>query len=312
MTQPLISIVILTYKRQAALLQTIEAALRQEYENFEIIVVDNHSEDGTTELVQKKFPQVRLIVMAENSGCAGRNAGFSAAKGEILVSIDNDISFDSLHELQKIVTFFDARPRVACITFCILQPPHGKLSVRDWCHPRSYWGFADKAFPTYYIAEGACAFRKSIIEQTGGYDPRFFINHEGFDLALRIFRLGYEIYYTPEVKVWHDEASGIQKSWRPYFYNSRNYLFLAWKHFRPFFGLRFLAPRIVMLLLFAARTGNLRYYFKGLVAGIKERRGLMASRVPMPKSVERQLREMLSYRPGLFFWLRRHKKKPLL
>lgn len=309
---PYVSIVILNYKRQSALLQTINAAVRQNYPNFEIIVVDNFSEDNTPELLRNKFPHVQTIGLLSNRGCGGRNDGFAAAKGEIIVSIDNDINFETPQELYNLVEVFRQQPQVAGITFRILRPEDGELSLRDWCHPRSYVEFADKEFPTYSIAEGACAFRKKVLEKTGGYDERFFINHEGFDLVLRILQLEYEIHYAPQVRVRHDEGKGRQKSWRPYFYNTRNYLLLAWKHFRPWFGIRFLAPRLTMLMLLSLRAGHFKYFVKGIATGLSERRSLLPSRSPMTTQTEQIISELSSHRPGLLSRLRKHAKKARL
>jgi GT2 family glycosyltransferase len=309
---PSVSIVILTYKRQAALLQAIATALQQDYPDFEVLVVDNHSEDDTAALVQQKFPHVRCLVLPQNLGAAGRNAGFEAARGEFVVTLDNDVYFESAQELRKIVALFGERPNVACLTFRILQPESGALSVRDWFHPRSHFDYDRAEFPTYYIAEGASAFRKKVLDKTGGYDEQLFLGHEGFDLAMRLFEAGFDIHYTPAIQVRHYASLETRASWRPYFYNTRNYFIIGWKYFRLGLSLRFLLPRIAMLALFAMRTGNLRYYFKGLAAGINERRNLKAPRAPMSESTERKILELSAFRPGLLFWFRKHSKKPLL
>src|SRR5512145_2726694 len=114
MHTPSISVVILTYKRQPMLFQTIRTVLQQDYPNFEVIVVDNHSADETPSLVQQEFPQVRCILLPQNLGAAGRNAGFHAAHGEIVVTIDNDIFLDSDQELSRLADLFQKRPRAGC------------------------------------------------------------------------------------------------------------------------------------------------------------------------------------------------------
>lgn len=312
MQLPLVSIVILTYKRQTALLQAIETALQQDYANFEVLVVDNHSEDDTAALVQQKFPNVKCLSLLENLGAAGRNAGFEAARGEFIVTLDNDVYFETMQELKKIVALFQERPNVACMTFRILHPESGALSVRDWFHPRSHIEYDRTEFPTYYIAEGASAFRKKVLDKTGGYDEQLFLGHEGFDLAMRIFEAGFDIHYTPAIHVRHHASLETRTSWRPYFYNTRNYFIIGWKYFRFGLSLRFLLPRIAMLALFALRTGKLAYYFKGIAAGIKECRNLKSPRTPMSKKTERKILELSTLRPGLRFWFRKHSKKPLL
>ena len=86
MSLPLVSIVVLNYKRLSALEQTLQSAVAQQYPHKEIIVVDNHSEENVAAVVHKFGPDIQLIELAANlGGCAGRNAGIRAARGELVI-----------------------------------------------------------------------------------------------------------------------------------------------------------------------------------------------------------------------------------
>ena len=88
---PLISIVIPSYNRIHVLPRAIRSALRQTYKNFELIVIDDGSTDGTSEFVKANFPEVRLLRLHKNSGASkSRNVGIKAARGEIIAFLDSD------------------------------------------------------------------------------------------------------------------------------------------------------------------------------------------------------------------------------
>lgn len=310
MQYPSISIAILTYKRQDMLVQAIETALQQDYPDFEVLVIDNHSEDGTPTLLADKFSDVRCIALNQNMGAAARNAGFEHARGEIIVTLDNDVFFHSTNELQQVAAYFQQNEDVGCITFKILQPDGKTLSSRDWFHPCKADDFADKRFNTYYIAEGASAFLKQAIAKTDGYDEDFFLGHEGLDVALKLFQAGFKIEYCPAVTVCHHAALATRTSWRPYYYNTRNYFLLWFKFFRMGLGLQFLLPRIAMHGIFALRTGTFLYYLRGLYAGLRDGRKKLHERTAMTRQNEQFFRQMLAQHPGFLQWLKRHKDKP--
>ena len=77
---------------------------------YEIIVVDNHSEDGTAEMVRNEFPEIKLIINEENRGVApARNQAFLVASGRYIVTLDADMLFKE-NSLKKMVEFMDAMP----------------------------------------------------------------------------------------------------------------------------------------------------------------------------------------------------------
>ncbi len=73
--------------------RALESARRQRFPVLEIIAVDNASTDGSAEMVRRDFPDVRLVALPANVGAAARNAGVAAAKGDVVVTLDNDVLF---------------------------------------------------------------------------------------------------------------------------------------------------------------------------------------------------------------------------
>ena len=79
--QPLVTVNILSYNRKDELRNTLQKVYEQDYENIEVIVVDNASSDGSPEMVDKEFPGAKLIKLEKNIGIAGWNEGFVGARG---------------------------------------------------------------------------------------------------------------------------------------------------------------------------------------------------------------------------------------
>jgi GT2 family glycosyltransferase len=312
MKNPLISVVILNYRRWEALKNTLSSAISQSYTSREIIVVDNGSGDATGALVREHFPEVTLVELETNAGCVGRNRGIEAARGEWVVTIDNDVYFDSAFELQKIVSEFGECPEASCIVFKVLDSTTGQLHIRDWCHPRSYSEYSEKEFETSYIPEGACAFRRQDFLQVGGYYEPLWIGHEGFDLSLRLLNRGGRIFYRPSIRVRHLMSQETRNSWRPYYYYTRNYLWVAVRNYPIARVVPFLAEKMAMMAYFACRTGNVSAMIRGVRDAALGFRNVWATRKPVSRATFRLLADVSRERPGLLARLRRHHVRPLI
>jgi GT2 family glycosyltransferase len=312
MQNPLISVVILNYRRWEALNGTLSTVVSQSYSPREVIVVDNGSGDGSADLVRQHFPEVTVMELEGNPGCLGRTCGVETAHGEFVVTIDNDVYFDSAFELQKIANAFSACPEASCIVFKVLESETGLLHVRDWCHPRSYAEYSDREFETSFIPEGACAFRREDFLKIGGYYEPLWIGCEGFDLSLRLLEGGGRIFYQPSIRVRHLLSQETRNSWRPYYYYTRNYLWIALRNYPTMRAVPFLAEKMAMMLCFAGRTGNLKSMFRGVRDAVLGFRKVWATRNPVSSAVFQHLADLSRERPNLWARLRRHRERPLI
>jgi GT2 family glycosyltransferase len=308
---PRVSIVILNYKRLRALEQSIKSVLMQTYANREIIVVDNHSEEDVAGLVKNLDPGIRLIELAENCGtCGGRNAGIREAQGNIVITLDNDVYFATQFELTKMVAKFEQRPDVHVLAFKMCDADTGKIRDREWCHARNRNEFGQTEFETFYFVEGACAVRREVFERAGNYYDKLFIGCEGHDLALRILDHGFRILYCPNVRVLHLMSAETRTSDRPYYFYTRNYVWIAFKDYRVLPGLGFLLPKLAMMFYFATRTGKHRAFWRGLWHGVKGLPQVFADRTVVHRRTLRYLAKLERWRPNLLFRLARHKAQP--
>ncbi len=310
---PLVSVIILYYKRRETIRETLDSVIRQEYANREIILVDNHSEDDVKEAVASVAVSVKLIQMPQHLGaCAGRNAGIQAARGEILVFLDDDVSLSSPFELSKMMRLWETRPGVQVLAFQVCDPDTGKLRLREWCHPRYWKEFGESEFETYWFGEGACAIRREVFGACGGYYEPLFYGAEGADFMFRVVDGGFRILHAPQVQVGHRASATGRTTGRQIYYYTRNYIWIAYKNFPLFAGLRYLLEKLLMMLYFAVRTGAYKHFLKAVSDAIRGLKTVRADRTPMKKATLDYLAELEKGRPNLLVRLVRHNKAPQL
>lgn len=295
------SIVALTFDRNHLLERLLGELQVFAQDGAQIIVVDNAS-SIPAETVTRRHPGVSLIRSPRNLGAAGRNLGFAAATGDIVICLDDDVhalSRDTCERLREI--FADAS--VAAVNFKVLEEGTGRIV--NWVHHRSVEEFGDATFDTYEITEGAVAFRRSILQRVGGYPEAFFLSHEGPDLALRIMDQGVRVIYHPAINVSHSFAPEGRPSWRKYYYDTRNTLWLAARNLPALYGMRLVARQTLAMLVYSVRDGYVRWWSRGVWDGL---RGLPAAwngrREVSPETMHR-VRRIDSFRPPLLYQLRK-------
>jgi len=212
-----ISVVIPSYNGLKWLRQCLPSVLESEYENFEIMVVDNGSNDGTAEYLRevgKENPAVRMIRNEGNLGWSPATAqGFRESQGEILVGLSNDMEVDSVW-LKEAMKVFESSAKVGMVQFY-------SLSMWDRTTPDSARNFLDRFGYAYayqasqqparvFVAEGmAFAIRKSAYEFVGGFDESFFMEYDDMDLSWRVILAGYDVVFSPAAKVFHARGGTV-------------------------------------------------------------------------------------------------------
>jgi GT2 family glycosyltransferase len=306
---PLVSVSVLNYLRLDALRRVLESVYAQDYPNFEVIVVDNASGPEVAAFLRGNFPQVRLIELPANQGTVARNYGIRAARGEIVVTIDNDVYLDSPRELWHVVNAFERRPAAGCVVFRIYHPQTGRLHARDWAHPRDWRSAEHEEFATHYLTEGAAAFRTAVFRHIEPYWEEFFIAHEGADLAFRLLDAGYEIWYAPEVKVWHMASLETRENGRPFYRNTRNMFLLVYRNLPAWDAIVFAAPRLAVLGFYSLKFGFFGRFLAGIADGLSITWKVRAVRQPIRKDAVRRIAELKRGQPGMVARFLRHWRK---
>jgi GT2 family glycosyltransferase len=290
-----VSLLILTYRRNYLLQRQLDAVAPWHEHFAEVVVVDNANESSTVALCER-YPWVRLIGSPRNLGAAGRNLGFDAVRSQYVVTLDDDVVELRPEHLRALEKLF-GDPAIACINFKVVEEGTGRLV--NWVHHRSPQPFADQSFDTYEITEGAAAFRCSSLRATGGYPESFFLSHEGPDLAYRLMDRGWRVIYSPEIRVTHLFAPEGRASWRKYYYDTRNALWLAIRNLPFLYGARLVLRQNCAMLFYSARDGFLGTWLKAWMHALAGAPREWRARKVLSRDTIRRLREIDTHRPSL-------------
>lgn len=215
------SFVIVNYNRKDELLITISKTkelVSRTQGDFEIVVVDNGSADGSIHAVESQFPEVVLIKNPVNTGAPAWNLGFEKAKGKYLIIIDDDSHIVS--GLEEALDYMDIEAGVGLLALNITTGPYTTADFK-WKHLQDVVGF---------LGCGAI-FRRSVYEKIGGYAEWIFLYANEWELALRCWSAGYSVRYFEKSNVNHRASKIHRTSKRLRVLSTRNELGIAYKHF---------------------------------------------------------------------------------
>jgi len=209
-TWPRVTVVVCTFNGAATIRETLEALEHLDYPEYEVIVVDDGSTDGTSAIVAEYA--VRLI-RTENRGLsAARNTGLGAATGEVVAYIDDD-AYPDRHWLRYLVrTLLDGGHAGAGGPN--LPPPGRGLFAACMAHAP---GAPNHVLLADTVAEHipGCnmAFVRERLEAVGGFDPQFRVAGDDVDLCWRVQERGWTLGYSPAAVVWHHRRRTLRAYW---------------------------------------------------------------------------------------------------
>jgi GT2 family glycosyltransferase len=282
MDPPLVSIVIITWNRQEDVLETVQSIYDQAYQNFEIIVVDNGSTDGTVEALRQTRPEVRLVALDRNLGIAGRNAGIAAARGDIIFCLDSDASLG--HDtLTNLVRKFQAEPEVGIINSKIVNAYTKKLDGGPgWAYTEKQKANQDLEFLSWNFSEGGAAIRKEVFDQVGLFWNLLFFGCEGQEFSLRVWDAGYKVLYYPKAIVYHRASpqARVADDERDFlFFRNSLYIYLARY---PWWMMIWYVPlKTAVALVRSARRGYLRQILRAWLDVLRQLPALRKQRRPI-------------------------------
>jgi len=216
------SVIVINWNGRQHLQACLDALAAQQGVEFETLLVDNGSTDGSVEFVGGRFPAVRVVALSENHGFAGgNNAGAREARGRNLVFLNNDTVVEPgwLAALRRAVD----EPGFALATSRVVYMHDPELidSAGDGV---LQWGGAFKRFhgtrapeaarsgEVFGVCGAACLVTKAVFDELGGFDEHFFVSHEDVDLSYRARLLGYRCYYTAGAVVRHHGSATLGRT----------------------------------------------------------------------------------------------------
>ena len=220
---PLVSIIILNYNAGNLLLDCVDSIQKTNYENYEIIVVDNDSNDGSHIECSKKFPKISLIENKENLGyCEGNNVGIRKAKGDYVIILNPDTLVDPNWIKELILSYEKHGDGLYQPKFLTTTDHNTLMSTGNMIHlfgfgfSRSKGEFDDGKFNEHEIigyASGTCLFSKlKIFNKLNLFDPFLFAYHDDLDLCWRGALVNIPSHYVPKAIVYHP-PEGFSFKW---------------------------------------------------------------------------------------------------
>jgi GT2 family glycosyltransferase len=215
---PLVSFLIATRNRGSVLVDSLKrvAACGLAPTQFEIIVVDNASTDGTPDLLAQQLPAVQLIRLENNRGPVAKNHALAVATGEFAVFLDDD-AYPLPGSVPQMIRHFRDDPRLAAAVFDVTLPDGNKEC---------------SAYPDVFIGAGT-GFRRDLIIRLGGLPQEFFMQAEEYDLSFRILAAGGgggRIKRFADLPLVHLKTPGARIATRTTRLDIRNNLYLLAKY----------------------------------------------------------------------------------
>jgi GT2 family glycosyltransferase len=242
---PRVSIIIVNWNGQEHLETCLESLKAQTFRDFEVIMVDNGSTDGSVAFIKARYPWVKLVDLRENTGFAtGNNVGLDHAAGAYVVALNNDTRADE-NWLATIVKVADDNPRVGMVgsRICSFDDPDvidslGHGVCRDGM---SRGRFRLRRYSTVQMREveeilfpSACValYRREMLDETGFFDDDFFAYAEDTDLGLRGRLAGWGALLATGAVVYHkySKTGGVFSPFKIYLVE-RNHYWVALKNF---------------------------------------------------------------------------------
>ena len=284
-----IAIVILNWNGRKLFETYLPSVIRNSYaENVELFVADNGSTDNSIQLLNQKFPEVKIIDLKKNYGFAeGYNRALQKLEADYFVLLNSDVEVTP-GWIERVMQLFDTNSKIAAVQPKILsyENPHrfeyagaaGGFIDRfgyPFCRGRilnkmeADTGQYNEATSIFW-ASGACMFIKAeAFREVGGFDSDFWAHMEEIDLCWRLKSEGYEIWYQPESVVFHLGGGTLSYgSPQKIYFNFRNNLFMLFKNLTQNKFKRIFLARLILDCI-AAGKFLIGFQFCGFWAVVK-------------------------------------------
>lgn len=282
--EPPISVVVLSHNRRSELEYTLpglqQGAINGQYE---LIVVDNASTDGSREMLQSMLeaPHIMALFSSENLGAAaGRNLGVLRASGDYVICLDDDTR--ATPELIDALAHFAAsQPRAGAVFPLIRDEASGRLQVPESTTPTRIGNFPAACF----------ALTRQAIEQVGLLDPACFFGAEELDYSIRLRAAGFDILQASSLEVRHNTLKRApQEDLSRRLHWSRGFARVLFKNFPIRSALLFTRRLFVSWLLSMQRTHGVWPTLRLIPAVLEGARQGWKERNPVPADVNRWYR----------------------
>ncbi|MDR2918221.1 MAG: glycosyltransferase family 2 protein [Tannerella sp.] len=270
-----LSVVTINYNGVEDTLELIYSLRKYLTVQYEIIVVDNASDNDEVSIINQMAPDCITIANDKNIGFSGgNNIGIKKATGRYILMLNNDtiVKDDSV---QKLITFMDANPQIGGVSPKLLYAEASpdiiqyagatELSMVTLRNKTIGQGEIDKgqyneSQKTSFLHGAAMMIRREAIEKAGLMPEVFFLYYEEIDWSTQIEKNGFELWYNPVCSIYHKESRSVgSESPLKIYYMTRNRLLYAWRNRLG------LAKILSFIYLFgvAATRNTIKYLLRG-------------------------------------------------
>lgn len=253
--------------------------------SFQVIVVDNASNDGSAEQAEQLFPDIRMIRLPKNTGfCHAVNVGIQESDTPYIILLNNDTKVKPRF-VSSLYKAIEADERIFSVSARMLMWDKPELiddagdryNVLGWAYARGKGrpaAYYNKTVDIFSACGGAAIYRRSILDSIGLFDELHFAYLEDLDLGYRARIQGYRNVYEPKAEVLHfgSASTGSRYNPRKTELASANNVYVIYKNM-PFlqlvWNLPFLIAGFLIKWLFFCRKGMGGIYLKGLCKGLK-------------------------------------------
>lgn len=284
-----ISVIIVTYNSAATINKTLMALDGQTYRDFELIVIDNNSTDGTKLILDTVLPTLnclpRLVPLHQNVGfAAGNNCALEFATGQYIVLLNPD-AFPDPDWLESLIKAVGSDPKIGVCASKIINDDLDLIDSAGDGFSTILKGFKrgegteTSLYSTPEYVFGACAgaalYRRTMLEKIGFFDEEFFLIHEDTDLNFRANLAGWKIMYVPSAIVRHKVHSSIGKmSDLQIYHNLRNTEFVRIKNVPAALLMKYLlllsVGSLAEFYYFAIKHRRPRIFFKAKIDALRK------------------------------------------
>jgi GT2 family glycosyltransferase len=284
MDKAFVVIIILNYNKKDDLLECIDSISKQDYRNFQVIVLDNGSTDGSARVIKNKYSDVHIIENKINSGAAGgRNIAIKYAvenfNYDFILFLDNDVIVEKYFLEEMIKSFAKDKsigivtPKCYMMNFPGTIGYAGGMSVNLFTGKISDIGSGQKDEGQFDrsgfvpACGGLCLVKNSVINEVGFFDEKFNpYGWEDVDFSIRARKHGFKIFYNHKAVVYHKggkkQRGELAQEYE--FSKVRNYFYLLRKHGNVFQLLvisSILPFRILLIIIKELSRGEFRILF---------------------------------------------------
>lgn len=205
--RPLVSVLVPCYNRERYIEEALLSILEQDYPNFELIVVDDGSQDASVERIEvlRQRHDFQLIRQQNQGVSAALNTALSHARGEYIATPDSD-DVMTPGRLSLQAAYLDAHPEVGCVGGKVIYVDEQGQKIRtEKASSVRRFGFDELLSTANAVGGGVAMYRHDALEKAGGYDPE--IRIQDFQITLKIASLGYCVDVLPNVATLYRQHS---------------------------------------------------------------------------------------------------------